>query len=183
MQITDLTPEKPALLEQAARLLVDGFRAHWPNAWPDMDSAREEVREALEAGKIARAALAEDGSLLGWVGAMPQYDNHAWELHPLVVASSARGSGVGRALVADLEEQVRAHGGTTIYLGTDDENDMTSLSGVNLYPNVWEHIARIRNLKEHPYEFYQKQGYSIVGLIPDANGPGKPDIIMAKRIG
>jgi aminoglycoside 6'-N-acetyltransferase I len=183
MQIVDLTAEKTGLLEQAANLLVDGFRGHWPNAWPDIKSAGEEVREALEAGKIARAALAEDGNLLGWVGAMPQYDNHAWELHPLVVASSARGSGVGRALVADLEEQVRARGGTTVYLGTDDEDEMTSLSGVNLYPNVWEHIARIRNLKGHPYEFYQKQGYAIVGVIPDANGPGKPDILMAKRIG
>jgi len=26
-------------------------------------------------------------------------------------------------------------------------------------------------------------GYAIVGVIPDANGPGKPDIIMAKRMG
>lgn len=183
MQITDLTPEKTELLEQAARLLVDGFRAHWPNAWPDMESAREEVHEALDAEKITRAAVDEDGKLLGWVGAIPQYDTFGWELHPLVVVPANQGRGVGRALVADLEAQVRARGGTTIYLGTDDENDMTSLSGVDLYPNLWEHIASIRNLKGHPYEFYQKQGYAIVGVIPDANGPGKPDIIMAKRIG
>ena len=30
--------------------------------------------------------------------------------------------------------------------------------------------------------FYQKLGYEIVGLIPDANGPGKPDIMMARRL-
>jgi aminoglycoside 6'-N-acetyltransferase I len=86
-------------------------------------------------------------------------------------------------LIADLEAQVRARGGTTIYLGSDDEDNMTSLSGIDLYPNVWEHIARIRNLKGHPYEFYQKQGYVITGVIPDANGPGKPDILMAKFVG
>jgi aminoglycoside 6'-N-acetyltransferase I len=183
MNIIDLSPNHPALLEQAARLLVDAFRTHWPNSWPEMDSAREEVSEALEAGKIARAAIDDDGTLLGWIGAIPQYETFGWELHPLVVDPANQGRGVGCSLVADLEAQVRARGGTVIYLGSDDEDNMTSLSGIDLYPNVWEHIARIRNLKGHPYEFYQKQGYVITGVIPDANGPGKPDILMAKFVG
>jgi aminoglycoside 6'-N-acetyltransferase I len=85
-------------------------------------------------------------------------------------------------LVQDLEDQVRQRGGATIYLGTDDEDGMTSLANIDLYPDVFQHIARIKNLKHHPYQFYQKLGYMIVGVIPDANGPGKPDIIMAKRI-
>ena len=68
-------------------------------------------------------------------------------------------------------------------LGTDDEDDMTTLSGVDLYPNVWEHVANIKNLKRHPYEFYRKMGYAITGVVPDANGPGKPDILMSKRVG
>ena len=29
---------------------------------------------------------------------------------------------------------------------------------------------------------YQKCGFVIVGVVPDANGPGKPDILMAKRV-
>ena len=29
---------------------------------------------------------------------------------------------------------------------------------------------------------FQKMGYKIVGVFPDANGIGKPDIWMAKRI-
>jgi aminoglycoside 6'-N-acetyltransferase I len=48
---------------------------------------------------------------------------------------------------------------------------------------VLEHIKNIRNIKNHPYEFYQKMGYTIVGICPDANGFGKPDIYMAKRVG
>jgi len=32
------------------------------------------------------------------------------------------------------------------------------------------------------YEFYQKLGFTIVGIIPDANGWGKPDILVAKRV-
>jgi aminoglycoside 6'-N-acetyltransferase I len=84
--------------------------------------------------------------------------------------------------VKDFEEQVRQKNGITILLGTDDENNMTSLSNVDLYENLFEKIAHIKNIKGHPYEFYQKFGYTIIGVIPDANGVGKPDILMAKRV-
>ena len=73
-------------------------------------------------------------------------------------------------------------GGLTILLGSDDETDMTTLSGVDLYPDVWPHIRNIRNLCDHPFEFYQKCGFVIVGVVPDVNGLGKPDILMAKRV-
>jgi hypothetical protein len=26
-------------------------------------------------------------------------------------------------------------------------------------------------------------GFVVVGVLPDANGPGKPDMLMAKRVG
>ena len=38
------------------------------------------------------------------------------------------------------------------------------------------------NWNLHPYEFYQKQGFVIIGVMPDANGLGKPDILMAKSV-
>jgi aminoglycoside 6'-N-acetyltransferase I len=84
--------------------------------------------------------------------------------------------------VADLELRVRARGGLTLWVGTDDEIGMTSLAGVDLYPNVLEHLARIQNLKGHPYEFYQKLGFAVIGVMPDAKGWGKPDIYLAKRV-
>ena len=132
--------------------------------------------------RISRIAIDESGTVLGWIGGIRQYDGNVWELHPLVVKPGYQGQGIGRALVTDLEEQVRERGGLTLWLGTDDEDDMTTLAGVNLYPNVWEHVAQIKNLRGHPYEFYQKLGFVIVGVMPDANGPGKPDIYMAKRV-
>jgi len=183
IRIIDLPADDAVRLHQAATLLVEGFKTHWPNAWPDMESALEEVHEALEPGKINRIAVDDDGTLLGWIGALPEYEGNAWELHPLIVHPAHQGRGIGRALVADLEEQVRGRGGLTIYLGTDDEDGMTSLSQVDLYENTWEHIANVQNLRGHPYTFYQKMGYTIVGVIPDANGWGKPDIWMAKRVG
>jgi aminoglycoside 6'-N-acetyltransferase I len=106
-----------------------------------------------------------------------------WELHPLVVDPAHQGQGIGRALVADLERQVRDRGGLTLQLGSDDVDNMTTLSGVDLYPNVLEHLAALRNLRRHPYEFYQKLSFVVVGVVPDANGFGKPDILMAKRVG
>jgi|TARA_B100002003_G_C14066615_1_gene513268 aminoglycoside 6'-N-acetyltransferase I len=106
-----------------------------------------------------------------------------WELYPLVVKPVSQGMGVGAALVADLEECIAARGGVTVTLGSDDETGLTSLSGIDLYPDITEHIRNIRNLNRHPYEFYQKQGYVITGVVPDANGWGKPDIMMSKRIG
>jgi aminoglycoside 6'-N-acetyltransferase I len=182
MHIVDLRPDDESTIHQIATLLVEGFAVNWPEAWPDLKSAVEEVRESFEAGRISRVALDEDGTILGWIGGISQYDGRVWELHPLVVRISHQGQGIGRALVADLEERVKERGGLTIILGTDDENYQTTLSGVNLFPDVWQHIVHIRNLKRHPYEFYQKLGYVIVGVIPDANGPGKPDILMAKSV-
>jgi aminoglycoside 6'-N-acetyltransferase I len=80
---------------------------------------------------------------------------------------------------------VLARGGSILYLGVDDESEdgpRTSLGGLDLFPNVYEHILRIQNLRNHPYEFYQRMGFVITGVIPDANGFGKPDILMAKRL-
>jgi aminoglycoside 6'-N-acetyltransferase I len=182
MQIIDLDPGDQRAIEQTAMLLVEGFRAHWPHAWPNMEAALEEVRESLEPGRISRVAVGEDGTVLGWIGGIEQYHGNVWELHPLVVRSDRQGRGIGRALVRDFEARIRERGAHTITLGSDDEDGMTTLGGADLYPNIWEHIANIRNLRGHPYEFYQKCGFVIVGVVPDANGPGKPDILMAKRI-
>lgn len=183
MDIKTISSDDKKLIRQAAQLLVDAFREHWPDAWPTLDEAIEEVDEMLEEGRICRAAIDEDGDLLGIIGGISQYEGHVWELHPLAVQPSMQGRGVGRALVEDFEEQVRQRGGLTITLGSDDEDGMTSLSDVDLYENLWDKVKNIRNLKDHPFEFYQKMGYVITGVVIDANGRGKPDIIMSKRVG
>ncbi|MFN7946834.1 MAG: GNAT family N-acetyltransferase [Blastocatellia bacterium] len=182
MRIIDLTSDNEKAIEQAARLLYESFREHHPAAWPTIDDAVQEVRESLAADRISRIAVDDDDNVIGWIGGQPHYDGNVWELHPLAVDEMVRGRGVGRALVNDLEAQVRARGGHTLWLGTDDENNQTTLGNTDLYPNVWEHVRNIRNLHHHPYEFYQQLGFVIVGVLPDANGPGKPDIFMARRI-
>ena len=130
---------------------------------------------------MAFAAVIDD-HLIGFIGAIPQYANTGWELHPLLVSKAYRFQGIGTLLVRAVEKEIALRGGVMIYLGSDDVEDKTTLSNTDLYQNTYTKIENIKNLSKHPYEFYEKLGYKIVGVIPDANGIGKPDIIMAKQI-
>lgn len=181
VEITDLVASDEAKIQQVAALLVEGFKQHWPDAWPDINAALAEVQASFGCDRISCIAVG-DGQLLGWIGGIQQYDGNVWELHPLVVRTEFRQQGIGRMLVDYLAAEAKNRGGIVLWVGTDDEDNQTTLSGIDLYPNVWEHIAQIRNLRNHPYEFYQKMGFAIVGVMPDANGIGKPDIFMAKRL-
>lgn len=181
MQIVDLRADQNTAIQQTALIVLDCF-GHLPSGYPNLKAAVQEVQRSFAPDRISRVAVNETGTVLGWIGGIEQYNGHVWELHPLVVKAGFRGQGIGRQLVADLESQVKARGGMTLWLGTDDEEAKTTLAGINLYPNVLEHIAAIKNLRQHPYEFYQKCGFEIVGVMPDANGLGKPDIFMAKRV-
>ena len=182
MRIIDLTSKNTRAVEQAAALLVDGFRDTGSTAWSTLAEALTDVRESFQPGRISRVAVDEQGDVQGWIGGIEEYDGNVWELHPLVVRSDCRGQGIGRALVSDFERQVARRGGHTILLGTDDENGRTSLGGIDLYPGVLDKLRAIENRRRHPFEFYRRLGYEVVGIIPDANGFGKPDILMAKRI-
>lgn len=181
-EIVDLSAERRDSREQAARLLYESFADLTPS-WPDMQAAREEVSLTLLSEKISRVMLDDDGAVIGWAGAEPHYDGHVWELHPLVVAVSHRKKGYGWALVEDIEAIVSKRGALTLWVGSDDEINATSLSGVDLYDDIFGAIRNVKNFKGHLYEFYTRLGFRIVGVMPDANGRGKPDIFLAKRVG
>ena len=180
MRIIDV-PNDEIFIRRVAEVLLDGFTTSGINPWENLESAIDEVKESLAENRISRAAIDDNGKVLGWIGGFHEYAL-VWELHPLVVRSDLQNRGVGTALVKDLEQQIKQRGGLTVRLGTDDENNRTTIGGGELYPNVLEKISNIENLKNHPFEFYQKLGYEITGVIPDANGFGKPDIIMTKRV-
>ena len=108
MHIQDLSGDDQSTIGQVATLLVDALREHWPDAWPTLESALDEVHESLAEGHISRIAVDESGLVSGWIGGQHSYAE-VWELHPLVVRPDRQRQGIGRALVADLEAQVR-HG-------------------------------------------------------------------------
>lgn len=174
MHIIDLTAEMTDYTARLSQLLAQVF----PQAY--LGTSDKEVVKFLEKDRIALIAI-EQGALIGFVGAIPVYDC-AWELHPLLVDPAHQRRGVGAQLVAELERRLIAKGCLTVYLGSDDEFDATTLSNTDLFVDTFEKIRSIRNLKGHAYEFYLKQGYQIIGVLPDANGVGKPDIWIAKSL-
>ena len=180
-RIVDLTADRPDMVDQAAALLQDAFRNR-TEEWQDLESARHEVLDSLNNGRISRVAVDESNTVIGWIGAIPTYAGRVWEIHPLVVAAKHRRRGVGRELVRDLETIVSRKGALTLWVGSDDERNETTLSGCDLYADIPGAIRNVRNLGDHPYEFYVRVGFTMVGVMPDANGPGKPDIFLAKRV-
>ena len=161
-------------IAHAANLLKNNFTCY-------KDCSFEEVRECM-IDEMIMVSASIDGELVGWTGARPQYDGNVWELHPMVVDERFRGIGIGRKLIRSLEDEVRKKGGLTLYCGSDDEGFKTSLSEPGIYENLWDRIKNIENYKNHPYEFYMKCGFSIIGIMPDANGRRKPDIYLGKKI-
>lgn len=162
-----------------ARVLREAFKSI--GAYGGPGQAEAEVATFLaEAERFALAAV-ENAEVLGFIGGVDSY-SHALELHPLVVTPSRQRRGIGSALVHALEMEAIARGKLTIYLGTDDEKGGTSLFGADIFPDPLTKFAAIAPTTGHPFFFYRKLGYEPVGVIPDANGFGKPDLLMAKRV-
>lgn len=179
--IRDLELEEPYVHEQVAALLLAGFADMSPGAWPTLRQAMEEVKKSFVTGNMSIVAML-GGRAIGWACASRQHNGNSWEIHLLVVHQRQRMSGVGTALVAEIESRVIEHGGLTLWVGIDDQTGLTSIWGQDLYPDPLKSLSQIRNLQNHPYEFYEKLGFSICGVLPDANGLGKPDIFLAKRV-
>ena len=179
MDIVDLAAQPLEIRTQAASLLADAFPDE--NGWPTIALGLAEIEWIAKDGFV-RAAL-EQQRVLGWVGGLPEYRGRVWELHPIVVAKERRLHGVGRALVEEFENEARRRGGLTATLGTDDHYGQTSVSDADLYGDLPGHISGLRDLgRQHPFLFYRKLGYVVTGLMPDANGRGKPDIFMSKAL-
>ena len=180
MRIIDV-PNEEKFIRQIAEVLLDDFTTSRINPWENLEEAVEEVRDSLGENRISRAALDADENVTGWIAGFHEYAL-VWELHRLVVRADLQNKGIGSALVRDFEKLVKSRGGLTVRLGTDDENNRTNLGGVDLYGDALGKLKQIENLQKHPFEFYRKLGYEITGAIPDANGFGKPDIIMCKQV-
>lgn len=168
-------------LGEVASIMFASFRDLSPDWLPSLEAAREEVAGFLGADHFTRVVRDEAGEIAGFIGGVRDY-GHVWELHPIMVSPRHRRRGYGRLLVAELERHARAQGALTLQLGTSDESDRTSLFGRDLYPDIPCAIRDLRAAEDHALGFYERLGFRVVGLTPDAEGPGKPSILMAKSL-
>lgn len=179
MQMINMTQCHNEQIRQAAQILTDGI----PAGWPTLPDALDEIEERLIPENTLLAAV-DDGVVLGWGGILaPTYHGNVYELHPLAVRADKRNQGIGRAIVTALEDEARKKGGLIIHLGADDEKygGETSLANADLFDNLPEKLKNFRP-GTHQSGFYLKLGYQIIGVVPDANGKGKPDIFFGKRL-
>jgi aminoglycoside 6'-N-acetyltransferase I len=182
MEIVNMNILGEAQLAQAAQMLTDEL----PLGWSTFDDAMEEVDILLNDEDEPEAlffAAIEDGDVIGWCGILPEYNGRVFELHPLVVRRDQQGKGIGRKLLGAIEEAAKEKGGLTLYIGADDEEPggETSFANVDLYDDLPKRIKEFEP-GTHQTAFYMKLGFKIVGVVPDANGKGKPDIMLAKSL-
>lgn len=181
MRISDLENEDEMIQQQAAELFMSCSMEASPGLRFDLQFAIDEVKNSFAPGRISLVAI-DRQRVAGWGSAIRQYNGHNWEIRPLVVNRAYRRRGIGRSLFKELQDRVVAHGALTMWVSLQDEIGSTSLWGQELYPNPLVPLQDIRNLNGHPYSFFERLGFSITGVLPDANGFGKPDIFLSKRI-
>ncbi len=179
IEIRDFATLNDRQRREAAGVLMRAL-AHVPSAYHSDEEASGEVAKVADPDRLGFAAL-EDGHVLGWVGAIRTYDN-GWALPPLVVDPARHRRGSGTRLVRALEDRARSEGVAALYLGTDDDFGGTNLFGADLFPDPLAKLAQIAPAAGHPFTFYLRAGFVVTGVLPDVNGLGKPDIVMAKRI-
>jgi len=180
--------------KQAAQMLTDEI----PIGWPTFDDAMQEINDWLTpAGECSAtdckwsgdretyfiAVLDENDEVIGWCGILPSYGGKVYELHPLVVRRDWQRKGIGKHIINTLSDEAKKRGGLTLWLGCDDEkpDGETSLANADLYDDL---PGKLRDFipGTHQAAFYLKAGFKIIGVMPDANGIGKPDIFMAKKL-
>jgi aminoglycoside 6'-N-acetyltransferase I len=145
------------------------------------EDAFSEVEECTAEPNICIGIKLEN-ELIGWVGIRQMYEI-TWELHPMVIKKEYQGKGYGKKLLKQIEKTANENGIIGLVAGSDDETNRTSLSEKEITgENIFDEIKSIKNNKKHPFEFYTKCGYSIIGIIPNANGQNKPDILLWKDI-
>jgi len=180
IHIKDLHETNADLIDQLAHILMDCFFDFSPDWLPTLEDAVEEIHESFEPGRRSRILVNDRDDVLGWIGAFE--DDNCWEIHPIVMARDAQRKGYGEMLIDDITRLAIEGGAVALWAGTSDETRATSLSEVDLYEDPFTAMKDMTAHKDHPVHFWKKIGFTLIGVMPDEEGLGKPGIHFAKRI-
>lgn len=124
MQVVDVTPGDPTLVQQVTDLFV-AYRAFYGRTG-DEDDARSFLRTRLERRDSLVRAVVVDGSATAFVQVYPQHSSlglrTTWLLNDLFVAPDARSAGAGAALVGRVLDEAAAAGVHEVRLETQPGN-------------------------------------------------------------
>ena len=85
-------------------------------------------------------------------------------------------------LVEDAARIAKDGGALTLFAGTSDEVGTTNLFGADIYENPADSIRNLEATGRSPFKFWENTGFTVVGLMPDEEGVGKPGIHLARRL-
>lgn len=119
------------------------------------------LKQGLASGYRVWVAVEETDSVIGYIcfGQTPLTEG-TWDIYWIAVADTWRGRGVGRALVAHAEGEIRHGGGRMVLVETSSKPEY--------------HTARM---------FYGHRGYLPVSVIADFYTPGDSKLTLQKLLG
>jgi aminoglycoside 6'-N-acetyltransferase I len=170
-------PEDTQFIEEAALLL----QIVYPHLLYTQAEAENEIMRVFQQGSIFIIRVIDE-QIVGMIGARPTHGSTGYELFPHVVSPDKQNQGMGSVLLQMLETELSKRQATVLFLATEDEMGETSISDIDLFEDPFPSLQELKSDSTHPYVYYRKRGFKVFGVIPDAFGIGKPDIIMAKRI-
>ena len=173
-----LSQEDAALLRGVADLLVVACPSLYGG---DVTQALADVVQFApeDLGLIARDP---EGTPIGWLRAEHFPGQASAEIKLVAVQPTRRRQGVARTLVMAAEERMRSQDCVTMLATVGDTRGRTNLYGVDVTEDAPGLLAGFHCHADHPAGFFLRVGYRLVGLLPDAYGPGKHDLTLARRI-
>lgn len=178
-EIVELDTQDRDVVEQLANIMFEAFKENAPDWVPTIDRARNQVLQAGGRGRLGRV-LKLEGRAVGWIGLIK--GKYVWEIHPIAVAIRHQYQGFGHMLVEDAARIAKDGGALTLFAGTSDEVGTTNLFGADIYANPAESIRNLEATGRNPFKFWEAAGFTVVGLMPDEEGIGKPGIHLARRL-
>lgn len=189
VDIHQFNPVDELQLQEAATL---AFAAMEPvsSAWPTFDACLGDLLDATRReDSLLLAAATPDGRLCGLLSAFPAYVGQILRLDLIAVAPDLQRRGVGSALLGSLQIAARARGFHSVLTSYPDEAGRTPLAGRNLYPSPLASLSEFDRTAadsplsaDSPLAFFLRSGFALTGVVPDAHGAGRPELLLARRL-